>query len=174
MSRKVNFYTVDLKNLNNDLIIDYRDIKDLIISIIDENGVDVKEMKVLDLTRNNELHYSADIFAYKENILFMRMSSQKPSGSYIHRDYSTNIPEGILEGVSEEKEGIEIYTYALLDYNTGILSVVNQKGAPNYKILNHFCALYNPLYSLRFLPIPNPNGIAKIYGEEKSTISQIE
>ena len=145
MSRKVNFYTVDLKNLNNDLIIDYRDIKDLIISIIDENGVDVKEMKVLDLTRNNELHYSADIFAYKENILFMRMSSQKPSGSYIHRDYSTNIPEGILEGVSEEKEGIEIYTYALLDYNTGILSVVNQKGAPNYKILNHFCALYRKI-----------------------------
>lgn len=92
----------------------------------------------------------------------------------MHRDYTTNIPAGVLDGTNEEKEGIEVYTYALLDYETGILSIVNQQSAPNYKIINYIFGKYNTNYYLDFKPIPNPDGIDRIYRAEEPRISQVE
>lgn len=174
MNKKVYFYQVNLKDVENDIERDYKDIKNIFISIIEENAVDYKGMKVLNLTRNEEFHYFADIFQYKEDMLFMRIGSQKPSGTFLYRNYATNIPESVLEGTSEDMEGIEIYTYALFDYNTAILSLVGHKGAPSYKLINNICMCYKPSYGLRFVQIPNAAGIEKIYGADNSSISQIE
>ena len=173
MSKNVNFYAVELyeavRRSKN-----YKELKDLLIAIIDDNAKKINNFCVLDLSSDNQLHYVADIFSYRNTNLFMRISSQKPSGAYLHRDYATNVPGGVLRGVSEDKEGIEVYTYALLDYETGIFSIVNQQSAPNYKIINHFFTKYNANYYMDFLPIPNPDGIDRIYGAKEPKISQIE
>lgn len=174
MAKMVNFFTVDLYETNNSVRKGYKEIKDLLVAIIEEKAVAVDDFWVLDLTRENELHYVADIFSYKNNKLFMRLSSQKPSGGYLRRDYITSVPEGVLEGSSEDKKGIEVYTYALLDYETGIFSIVNQKSAPSNRIINYFFAKYNDNYYMEFTPIPNPDGISRIYGAEEPRISQIE
>lgn len=174
MGKKVNFFTVDLHETMNRIHRDYKEIKDLLIAIIDDNAIKVNDFWVIDLTRDSELHYVADIISYKGNNLFMRVSSQKPSGGYLRRDYTTNVPEGVLEGASEEEEGIEVYTYALLDYETGIFSIVNQQSAPGYKIINNFFTKYNDNYFMEFKPIPNPDGISRIYGAEEPRISQVE
>lgn len=174
MGKKVNFFTVDLYESVNSTRRNYKDIKDLLIAIIDQNAVKLDYFWVLDLTRDNELHYVADIFSYKENSLFMRVSNQKPAGGYLRRDYTTNVPAGVLDGSSEDEEGIEVYTYALLDYETGIFSIVNQKSAPSHKIINYFFGKYNVNYYMDFKPIPNPDGISRIYGAEEPRISQVE
>lgn len=174
MGKKVNFYTVDLYEAANSTRRNYKEIKDLLIAIIDENAVKLDDFLVLDLTEDNELHYVADIFSYKENSLFMRVSRQKPSGGYLRRDYSTNVPASVLEGGSENKEGIEVYTYALLDFETGIFSIVNQQSAPSYKIINYFFTKYNVNYFMDFKPIPNPDGISRIYEAVEPRISQVE
>ena len=146
----------------------------MLVAIIDENASKHNNFWVLDLTRDNELHYVADIFSYKDNSLFMRVSSQKPSGGYLRRDYTTNVPAGVLEGTSEDKEGIEVYTYALLDYETGIFSIVNQQSAPSHRIINYFFTKYNVNYFMDFKAIPNPDGISRIYEAVEPRISQVE
>lgn len=174
MGKKVNFFTVDLYESVNSTRRDYKEIKDLLVDIIDENASKHNNFWVLDLTRDNELHYVADIFSYKDNSLFMRVSSQKPSGGYLRRDYTTNVPAGVLEGTSEDKEGIEVYTYALLDYETGIFSIVNQQSAPSHRIINYFFTKYNVNYFMDFKAIPNPDGISRIYEAVEPRISQVE
>lgn len=174
MGKKVNFFTVDLYESVNSTRRDYKEIKDLLVAIIDENASKHNNFWVLDLTRDNELHYVADIFSYKDNSLFMRVSSQKPSGGYLRRDYTTNVPAGVLEGTSEDKEGIEVYTYALLDYETGIFSIVNQQSAPSHRIINYFFTKYNVNYFMDFKAIPNPDGISRIYEAVEPRISQVE
>lgn len=172
MGKKVNFFTVDLYGDSGR--IDYKKIKDLLVEIIDEKAVKINNFWVLDLTGDNELHYVADIFKYKNTCLFMRVSNQKPAGGYLRRDYTTNVPKSVLEGIGEDKEGIEVYTYVLLDYETGILSIVNQQSAPSYKTINYFFTKYNANYYMEFKPIPNPDGISRIYKAEEPRISQIE
>lgn len=174
MGKNVNFFTVNLYEAENEESISYKKIKDLLVEIIDENAITHNNFKVLDLTKDNELHYIADIFSYKEESLFLRVSSQKPSGSYLRRNYTTNEPTDVLAGTSEDKEGIEVYTYALLDYETGIFSIVNQKSAPGYKIITYFFTKYNKNYFMELLPIPNPDGISRIYEAKESKISQVE
>lgn len=174
MAKRVHYYTTELIEVSSDNKCGYSMIKDRLVEIINEKSVSMENFKILDLSNGDELHYMADIFEYEGSHLFMRMSSQKPSGSYISRNYKTRIPSNVLEGISEDKEGIEIYTYALLDYSTGILCIVNQKSAPNYKLINNFFSLYNQRYLLDFLPIPNKNGIDKIYNSRSPHISSIE
>lgn len=174
MSKKVNFFTVDLFESVNSTEKDYRLMKELLVSIIEENSKDVNGFKVLDLTCDNDLHYVADIFSYKDQKLFMRVSSQKPAGGYLRRNYTTNIPAGVLGASSEDKEGIEVYTYALLDYESGIFSIVNQQSAPNYRIINYFFSKYNADYYMEFKAIPNPDGILRIYEAKEPRISQVE
>lgn len=175
MAKKVNFYKIELhkKNGSADNIIEYTLIKDIVLDIIRQNAINLEKEKfsILDLTRDDGLHYNADIFEYSENTLFMRMSNQKPSGGFLKRNYVTNVPGAV--GI-EEKEGIEVYTYVLLNYETGILSIVNQQGAPAVRIINNIFSKYNPQYYFEFISIPNKTGIDKIYDAKKSKVSQIE
>lgn len=173
MSKTVNFLTVDLYESVNGELKDYRDLKDLVIEIINENATQLNNFLVLNLSKDNDLHYMADIFSYEKK-LFMRISSQKPSGTYLRRNYTTSAPTEVLNGISEDKEGIEIYTYALLDYDSGILAIVNQQSAPGYRIIDNFFSKYNTDYFLKFKPIPNPNGISRIYEAKEPKISQVE
>lgn len=174
MAKKVYFFSVDLFETTTRNYHDYTKIKELIIEIINSNARKYNNFWVIDLTADNELHYVADIFSYENDYLFMRLSSQKPSGGYLHRNYATNIPEGVLEGVDEKDEGIEVYTYALLDYSKGIFSIVNQQNAPNYKVINCFFSEYNSKYSMEFKAIPNPDGIERIYHAQEPRITHVE
>ena len=174
MGKKVNFFTVDLYESVNHMRKDYTQIKTLLIEIINKNAIKLGDFWAIDITCDKELHYVADIFEYKGNSLFMRVSRQKPSGGYLRRDYTTKVPESVLDGTSEDKEGIEVYTYALLDYETGIFSIINQQSAPGYKIINNFFSKYNTNYYMDFKAIPNPDGISRIYGAIEPKISYVE
>lgn len=175
MTKKVNFYTVDLHvsvNVNEER--SYTEIKEHLIEIIKKNGVEQKGFCILDLSDENQLHQLADIFAYDKEHLFMRASNQKPSGAYLQRNYKTKVPGAVLEGINESEEGIEQYTYLYFNYTTGILAIVNQQGAPNYRVLNQMFAKYMADYYLIFKPIPNAEGIQRIYEAKEPKISQIE
>lgn len=175
MTKKVNFYTVDLHlSINVNEKCSYTDIKKFIIEIINEKAIEQERFWVLDLSDENQLHQLVDIFAYDKDYLFMRVSNQKPSGAYLQRNYKTKVPGAVLEGINESEEGIEQYTYLYFNYITGILAIVNQQGAPNYRVLNQMLNKYKSDYYLTFIPIPNPEGIQRIYEAKNSKISQIE
>ncbi|SEI54455.1 hypothetical protein SAMN02910453_0767 [Lachnospiraceae bacterium A10] len=172
MDKKVNYYKVELHSINREE--DYHEIKGKLIDIINSNSDENSGLHIIELNDEDGLHVIADIFDYDKEYLFMRLSGQKPTGSYIQRDYKNNIPKAVFDGKSEEERGIESYTYAFLKYETGILEIVNQKGAPNYKKINDLFTKYSDNYYLKFRPIPNSNGIDLIYGKKESSISRIE
>lgn len=175
MTKKVNFYTVDLHvSINANEERDYTEIKEYLIEIINEKSVSQNGFWVLDLSDENQLHLTADIFSYDKDYLFMRASSQKPSGAYLQRNYTTKVPGAVLEGTNEKENGIEQYTYLYFNYSTGILAIVNQQGAPSYRVLNEMFNKYKADYNLTFMPIPNADGIQRIYESKEPKISQIE
>lgn len=175
MTKKVNFYTVDLHvSVDENVQRNYTGIKEHIIEIIEENGVEQEGLWILDLSDENQLHQLADVFAYNKDHLFMRASNQKPSGAYLQRNYKTKVPGAVLKGINESEEGIEQYTYLYFNYATGILAIVNQQGAPNYRVLNQLFTKYMANYYLTFAPIPNAEGIQRIYEAKEPKISQIE
>lgn len=104
---KANFFMVELMEAAISREIPYEWLKELVIEIIDNNSIKYNNFCVIDLSKENELHYVADVFEYKKNYLFMRISKLKPSGGFLYRDYETNEPESLLEGVNETKKGIE-------------------------------------------------------------------
>lgn len=173
--RKVNFYSADIfnKSRNNDKQ-NYRDIKKYIQGIIDNDSSESHDFKVINLSSEDTLHQCIDVFEYQGDYVFMRASNQKPSGSYLQRNYSTNVPEAVLEGTSEREKGIEQYTYLLFNYTTGILGIVSRQGAPNQKVLNTMFSKYCSDYYLKLTPIPNADGIDRIYKGKDPRISQIE
>ena len=175
MTKKVNFYSVSLcSSVNEDEEVDYTKIKDYIAEIITSNSLEQDGFWVLDLSDENELHKIIDIFEYKNDYLFLRASNQKPSGGYLQRDYKTKIPEAVLKGTNENEQGIEQYTYLYLNYTTGILAIVNQQGAPSHRIINEMFSKYKYDYYLKFVPVPNSNGIQRIYESKEPKISQVE
>lgn len=175
MTKKVNFYTVDLHvSVNANEKRKYTEIKDHLIEIINEKSVKQDGFWVLDLSDRNQLHQIADIFSYDKDHLFMRASNQKPSGAYLQRNYMTKVPGAVLEGTNERENGIEQYTYLYFNYHTGILAIVNQQGAPTHKVMNEMFNKFKPDFYLSFVPIPNANGIQRIYDSKEPKISQIE
>ncbi len=177
---KVYYYTIKLRDVRSGTVCNLSKVKEKLISIIDgENSKCVeaegREWKAIDLTRENQVfHFIADVFDYKDEYLFLRLSSQKPTGDYLERDYSTGVPSEVLKGIGPDKKGIEIYTYALLDYEKGILSIVKQQSAPSHKILGEFFTKYCSDYFLEFIPIPNKEGIKYIYEGTNPSISSLE
>lgn len=75
MGKKVNFFTVDLYDTVSYTKKDYLELKNLLNAIIERNAAQIDDFLVLDLSRENELHYVADIFSYAEKYLFMRISN---------------------------------------------------------------------------------------------------
>ena len=174
MTKKVNFYKVSLCSAIGEKEIEHTEIREHIAEIIRNNSVEQDDFWVLDLSDENELHKIIDVFEYTKEGLFLRASNQKPSGVYLQRDYKTKIPGAVLEGTSEREQGIEQYTYLYLNYTTGILAIVNQQGAPSYRIINELFYRYNYDYYLKFVAIPNSNGIQRIYESKEPKITQVE
>lgn len=66
---KANFFMVELMEAAISREISYEGLKELVIEIIDNNSVKYNNFCVIDLLKENELHYVADVFEYKKNYL---------------------------------------------------------------------------------------------------------
>lgn len=189
--RNVYFYRVNLLKNGQEILIDSKDhrlatLRNAIIDIVEghkdgspnskrqnlKNNIFVNS---IDLSDEDNLHMVGDVFEYKDKYLFMRISKQKITGSLIEREYKNLKTEALLADKNENEEGIEAYTYLKLDYQTGILGIINQQGAPGVGYLNALFKKYSSVkYSLNFESIPNSNGIKLLYNGEDSKISSLE
>ncbi|MDR7812060.1 hypothetical protein [Lacrimispora sp.] len=171
--KKVYFFKVNLRTKDGEDI-DYKDLKDIFIDIIDKNAIEQDNFKSIDLTIDDEYtHIIWDIFDYENSRLFGRFSKQKPSNTMIKRYYKTMEKENIGDG-DERTAGIEQYTYGNLDYDTGIFSIVGALGAPNEKAIAKALWKYNRDYQIELVPIPNAQAIQDIYEGEGAEITRVE
>ena len=175
MNKKVFFFSIELLAAENGTEYDFHRIPDLLIDIIENHGERNGNIRTFDLTPNDEdLHTMLDVFYYDTGYLFARASKQRPTGSVIGRDYNTKVAEGLLNGYSEDIKGIELYTYLYINYESSVLQIISAMGAPNENIIKQLICKYRPEYEIKLIPVPNINGIEKIYGKQNSSINSIE
>lgn len=174
--KKIFFFKVKLLTKDENNEIDYTILPNAINNILDnhQKAKTVGNVKVLDITsKTDELHTTLDVYRYQQDHLFLRAARQKPNFSTIIREYQTGIFSPVLPGIKETEKGIENYTYIYIDYTYGILSVVKALGAPDENAIVTAFAKYSDEYTILLEPIPNPEGIKRIYNKNNTCINKI-
>ncbi len=69
---------------------------------------------------------------------------------------------------------MELFTYCILGYSHGILSIVNSKGAPSEGALSRIFSRFNNRYSLETEGIPNQNLIRELLDGETPEINRVQ
>lgn len=173
--KKVYFFKIKLYDREMNKELDYKLLANIAKDIIDSNSSVDGNTRIINLTFAGDLlHTTADVFRYRNDHIFMRTSRQKPTNSMIMREYSTQVAEGLLPGISEDVRGIEKYTFIYVNYEKGILAIIGAQGAPNQKIFSDIFDLYGGKYKVELLPIPNPDGIERIYGKTGTVINSVD
>lgn len=133
-------------------------------------------------TRNNAIKLSADdvepimldILENTDEYLFARLSRKRPNNSLQKRDYSTYKTTEVLEPGEIETAGVELFTYCILGYSHGILSLINSKGAPSENAFAQMFLRYNNQFALETESIPNRDLIKELLDGKAPEINRVQ
>lgn len=114
-----------------------------------------------------------DILEDTDEYLFARLNQKRPNNSMQKRDYSTRATTDVLAPDEVLNSGIECFTYCILGYQHGILSIVNIKSAPKWDALSMMFAVHSPRYLLHAEGIPNNNLVAELSQGRSPEINRI-
>jgi len=178
-SKTVEFLKIDIINSVNRQLEDYQLLQMLFDDIFAQKCVDTGDLQTLDLSPkivpgDIEPKIMLDIFENEANYLFGRICKQKANSAMIRRDYSTYESDDVFNGSELKKMGIEVFTFFIIDYETGIIAIANAKDAPGPSILNSIFDNYNSNYYLKFTNIPNGEGINVLYNSDKPQLTRLE
>ena len=128
----------------------------------------------LKLTYNDTEPIMLDILEDNEEYLFARLNRKRPNNSMQKRNYSTYATEDVLSPDEIENNGVEWFTYCILGYSHGILSIVNSKGAPTEGALARVFSRFNSRYTLETEAIPNQNLINELLDGRAPEINRVQ
>lgn len=114
-----------------------------------------------------------DILEDTDEYLFARLNRKRPNNSIQKRDYATRTITDVLAPDEVLNSGIECFTYCILGYRHGILSIVNIKSAPKWDTLSMMFAVHSPQYLLHAEGIPNDNLVAELSQGRSPEINRI-
>lgn len=115
-----------------------------------------------------------DILENTDEYLFARLNKKRPNNAMQKRDYTSFETADVLPPDEISSNGVELFTYCILGYSHGILSVVNSKGAPNERALERVFGRYNNRYSLETHSVPNPGGIRELLAGRAPEINRVQ
>lgn len=134
-TRKVSFYrlslekqtllpgtrTVRVTQLNNSEIEDrFRKIYNEKMQVLSDNH------KAINITASNG-HYVIEAISFEEHRAFLKIGQQNPSNTVALRDRTTLETESVP---MREGQLLELYTFCLIDFESGIVSYIGINGAP--------------------------------------------
>lgn len=174
----VEFFKVKILKRSNREELEYKLIEQILGSIFEKYAVKNNGSTSIDLSpkimpNSVEPKEVMDLFD-DDSYLFGRICRKKANNAIIKRDYTTLKAETVFTNMESTKNGIEVFTFFILDYNKGILSIVNTKGAPGTKAFKALCENYCPEYDFEFMSIPNEEGVRVLYLSENPEISRME
>ena len=176
-SMTVEFFKVVLKNSANNKEEDYKIIKSIFEEIESKCTVhgDYKSIDISPEIEPNSVEPKEIMdFFEDQNYLFGRACRKKLNNAMLKRDYSTLQADEVFTDAESRKQGIEVFTFFLYDYEKGIVSIVNAKGAPGTRALGKAVETYKSEYRLEFINIPNEEGVRVLYNSEFPEISKLE
>lgn len=173
-NKSVEFIKIELFKQGNKTEIDYHELKGLFEDIFKDHCI----LKKLDLfpdikPDDIEPKYTLDIVS-ENPYLFGRICKQKSNNSVILRNYETLEADSVFDTEDAARKGIEVFTYFMFDYNTGILAIVNASDAPSPAVLNQVLAEYNKKYYMRQISIPNTDGVDVFLNSNKPELKALE
>lgn len=103
---------------------------------------------ILDIGEHNVDRITMDILRVDGNYLFARVGKTKDINEALIRDVITNEINTVVDVADNEHKKLEIFTYFLLDYTTGVLGFIEGQAAPNVINLTNIIHKYNDAYSM--------------------------
>ena len=134
-TRKVSFYrlslekqtrlpgmrTVRVTQLNNSEIEDcFREIYNEKMQVLSDNH------KAINITASNG-HYVIEAISFEDHRAFLKIGQQNPANTVALRDRTTLETENVP---MRESQLLELYTFCLIDFESGIVSYIGINGAP--------------------------------------------
>lgn len=177
-TKKVEFRKVSLYELGTDKEISYKKLKPLFQNILKKHGIDNDKCSSIDLdpditASDVKPKLILDVLRDDNETIFGRICRQKDRTAILRRDYETLKARDVLTNSQAVRVGIETFTYFILEYKTGILSIVMAKDVPGASSLNKLFLEYSKYY-ISLENIPNKNGIELFYESKSPEISQFE
>lgn len=168
-TKNVYFYKVSLFSSNPSMEHSIGELKALFDHIFTTNVLN----HAIALSQDDIEPMTLDIIDNNDEYLFARLSKKRPNNTLQKRDYDTLAIDDVLAADELGNKGIEMFTYCILGYKHGVLSIANSKGAPKENSLNRLFQLYNNNYYLDIDPVPNSDLIRELYDSDSSVINRI-
>jgi len=133
--RKVSFYCLSLekhtliqeRNTTQIRPLSNEEIEDCFKKIYDEKMLELENgNKAVDVDNLNN-NYVIEIIEYSDHLLFAKIGQQNHANTVALRDKNTLESESVPMTATQL---LELYTYCLIDFGTGIVSYIGINGAP--------------------------------------------
>lgn len=165
MARKtVYFYAIYLKDRKGTEH-DYGLIQSKINKVFTDNCINNGKNDALILEEGDN-QVTLDVLSNDGDYLFGRMGRIKENNTMQFRHYSTLSTEEVLDQKTARMKGVEVFTYFLLDYNTGILSMVLGQSAPRARYINNILSKYDNEFITDIEAIGDPSIIKQIFNND--------
>lgn len=126
------------------------------------------------LTRDDTEPIMMDILEDTDEYLFARLNRKRLNNNLQKRNYDSFLTEDVLPPDEVGSNGVELFTYCILGYSHGILSIVNARGAPDENALGRLFARYNHDFYLDTESIPNQAMIQELLDGRSPEINRVQ
>lgn len=168
--KNVYFFKVVITDKSTNRSINPNEIKNVLKTIFRENG----KNNSLRLCNDDIDKVVLDIIEDTSEYLFAKLSKKKPNFSIQKRNYETLETTDVLLKDEVGNNGVESFTFFILGYKHGILSIINVKGAPNDNTLKGIFELYNDNFSMENEAIPNKEMINQLKDGSNPKINRLK
>ena len=176
-TKTVEFWRIDLCD-NQGNYLDYKQLKGFLDKVFKDHCIENGEYRSLDLSpeiKPEDIEPKKILDLFEDNLyLFGRISKRKNRNSLMRRTYSNLQADEVFNSSEALNQGIEVFTFFILDYTKGILAIANTKDAPGVGVLNNIFECYCPQYKMEFTEIPNGEGVNALYGAAHPEITRLE
>lgn len=170
MSKKnVYFYKLVLKARKTGKEIQFDVCEDILSDIFSKSCIN----NSLELTNGSAEPVLMDIIENTEEYLFAKLSRKRPNNSIQKRDYRTRQTSEVLAPDEIGNSGIECFTYCILGYSHGILSVVKAKAAPGPECFSMLFATHTDDLTADYFGIPNNDLIMELIEGKAPQVNRI-
>lgn len=160
-TKNVYFYKLSLIQAKDEEEIEIHNLKSIIEDIISTNSKNGS----INLYSPGTEPIIMDILEEKDEYLFARLSKKSRNNSIQKRDYGTLMTSPVLNSLEVTNNGVETFTYCIIGYKHGILSIARNQSAPNENVIKRLFALYKKEYNLVIDSVPNNKLIEELYGD---------
>lgn len=170
MSKKnVYFFELVIQDAHTGMAIPIEQYRGIITKIIEDKSMN----NSIELTYEQTEPVLMDVIENTDEYLFVRLSRKRLNNSIQKRNYQTRETTDVLAPDEIGSNGIECFTYCILGYTHGVLSIVKSKGAPGKEAFSMLFAMHNRRYTADSFGIPNSDLVKELMAGKAPQINRV-